>query len=67
MEKYREHSQHGSHIRGVTRVVMVAEDTKTNAPHHRSVTPHQRFEGRSLSAAHKALQKLSVGQIRSIP
>jgi hypothetical protein len=33
-----------------------------DAPDHRAVPPHQRFEGRSLSAAHEALQQLSIGQ-----
>ena len=53
-------------LQGVLGIVVVAEDTATDAPDHRAVPPHQRFEGRSFSAAHEALQQLSVGQVRSL-
>ncbi len=45
-------------VRPLRAGMVAAEDAATDAPDHRAVPPHQRFGGRSLSAAHEALQQL---------
>src|SRR5205823_2433470 len=51
-------------LEGVLGIVMILEDTPTEAPDHRAMSAHKRFQGRRLSAAHEALQQLPIGQIR---
>jgi hypothetical protein len=55
-----------SGLKCVLGVVVIAEDTATDAPSHWPVPLHQGFKGRRLSAVHEALQELPIGQFPPI-
>jgi hypothetical protein len=52
-------------LEGVLGVMVVVENTTTDAPDHRAVPTHQSFDGRRITAPDEALQELPVGLFAS--
>ena len=54
-------------LKGILGVVVVVEDTAAHTPHHRPMPPHKGCKSRLVTAADVVLQKLLIGQPRTIP
>jgi hypothetical protein len=53
-------------LKSILGIVMVVEDPTANAPHHRTMPPHQGGNRCFFASANKALQKLPISQTRRI-
>jgi hypothetical protein len=54
-------------LKRILGVVVVAEDTATDAPHRRSMPPHKGRKSRFVTTADVVLQQLPIGRPCSIP
>ena len=54
-------------LEGILSIVGVAQDPPADAQDHRSVPPHQRFEGPGIPLGEETLEELRVGEPRDHP